>query len=141
MNQTKTVKTMVGILAIMIVLTVNFSAAQTSLPLQVDHNTLTSVSTGNVLWAKIYGDAADDRAFYALAINDGYLVVGSSRSIVENTTVGWVLRLNGNGDVVWNKTFLEGWGTELRYAVNTTDGYLLVGNEFFASGHVSGYVV
>ena len=141
MNQTKTVKTMVAILAIMIVLTVNVSAAQTSLPLNVDHNTLTSVSTGNVLWTKIYGDAADDRAFYALSINDGYLVVGSSRSIVVNTTVGWVLRLNGNGDVVWNKTFLEGWGTELRYAVNITDGYLLVGNEFFASGQVSGYVV
>ncbi len=141
MNQTKTVKTMVAILAIMIVLAVNVSTAQTSLPLKVDHNTLTSVSTGNVLWAKIYGDAADDRAFYALSINDGYLVVGSSRSIVVNTTVGWVLRLNGNGDVIWNKTFLEGWGTELRYAVNTTDGYLLVGNEFFASGQVSGYVV
>ena len=41
---------------------------------------------------------------------------------------------------VWNKTFLEGWGTELRYAVNLTDGYLLVGNEFFASGQVRGYV-
>ena len=60
--------------------------------------------------------------------------------IVSNTTVGWVLKLDGNGDVVWNKTFLEGWGTELRYAVNLTDGYLLVGNEFFPSGQVSGYV-
>ena len=80
MSQTKTVKTMVAILAIMIVLTVNVSAAQTSLPLKVDHNTLASVSPGDVLWAKTYGGAADDRAFYALTTNDGYLVVGSSRS-------------------------------------------------------------
>ncbi len=85
-------------------------------------------------------DAADDRAFYALPIIDGYLVVGSSRSIVANATVGWALKLNREGDALWNKTFLEGWGTELRYAVNLTNGYLLVGNEFFVSGQVSGYV-
>ncbi len=140
MNQTKTEKTMIAILIIIIVLTGNISSAQTSLPIKVNNNTLTSVSIGNVIWAKTYGGAADDRVFYALPTNDGYLVVGSSRSIVVNTTVGWVLRLDGNGDVIWNKTFLEGWGTELRYAVNITDGYLLVGNEFFASGQVRGYV-
>ena len=67
-------------------------------------------------------------------------MVGSSRSIFANKTVGWVLKLNLSGDFVWNKTFLEGWGTELRYAVNLTEGYLLVGNEFFASGQVSGYI-
>ena len=140
MNRDKTVKTIVALLALLIVSTINASAAQTSLPLKVEVNTLMSVHPANVLWAKTCEGAADDRAFYALPTNDGYLVVGSSRSIVVNTTVGRVLRLNGNGDVVWNKTFLEGWGTELRYAVNLTDGYLLVGNEFFTSGQVSGYV-
>jgi hypothetical protein len=140
MNRDKTVKTIVALLALLIVSTINASAAQTPLPLKVEVNTLMSVHPANVLWAKTCEGAADDRAFYALPTNDGYLVVGSSRSIVVNTTVGWVLRLNGKGDVVWNKTFLEGWGTELRYAVNLTDGYLLVGNEFFASGQVSGYV-
>jgi hypothetical protein len=141
MNRDKTVKAIVALLAIFIVSTINVGATQTSLPLKIEANTLASVSPANVLWEKTCGGAADDRAFYALAIDDGYLVVGSSKSIVVNTTVGWVLRLNGNGDVVWNKTFLEGWGTELRYAVNITDGYLLVGNEFFESGQVSGYVV
>jgi hypothetical protein len=140
MNQIKTVKTIVAILSIMFVLTVNVGAAQTSLPLKVDHNTLTSVSPGNVLWTKTYGGAADDRAFYALPTNNGYLVVGSSRSIFANKTVGWVLKLNLSGDFVWNKTFLEGWGTDLRFAINLTDGYLLVGNEFFSSGEVRGYV-
>jgi len=140
MTQAKTVETMAAILAIMIALTVNVSSAQTSLALKADNNTLECVPPGNVLWAKTYGGAADDRAFYALTANDGYLVVGSSRSIVSNTIVGWVLKLDGKGDVVWNKTFLEGWGTEVRYAVNLTDGYLLVGNQFFPSGQVSGYV-
>jgi len=140
MKQAKTAKTMVAILAIMIVVTLNVGIAQTSLALKVDQNTLVSVPQGNVLWAKTYGGAADDRAFYALTANDGYLVVGSSKSIVSNTIVGWVLKLDEMGDAVWNKTFLEGGGTEVRYAVNLTDGYLLIGNQFFPSGQVSGYV-
>jgi hypothetical protein len=141
MNRDKTAKSIVALLVILIVSTINFSASQTPLPLKVEANTIANVPPADVSWAKTYGGVADDRAFYGLSTNDGYLVVGSSKSIVVNTTVGWVLRLNGNGDVVWNKTFLEGWGTELRYAVNITDGFLLVGNEFFASGQVSGYVV
>ena len=68
------------------------------------------------------------------------LVVGSSKSIEPNTIVGWALRLDSEGNVVWNKTFLEGSGTELRYAINLTDGFLLVGNEFLPSGDVNGYV-
>jgi hypothetical protein len=140
-NRDKTVKTIFALLAILIVSTINVGATQTPPPLKVEVNTLASVSPANVFWAKTYGGTADDRAFYALPTSDGYLAIGSSRSIVINTTVGWVLRLNENGGVVWNKTFLEGWGTELRYAINLTDGYLLVGNEFFASGQVSGYVV
>jgi hypothetical protein len=141
MNQAKTVKTIVTVLALLIVLTNSLSAAQTTRFLKIDDNKLVSVPPANVLWAKTFGGPADDRAFYSLPTNDGYLVVGSSRSIVVNKTVGWVLKLNLSGDFVWNKTFLQGWGTELRYAINLADGYLLVGNEFFASGEVRGYVV
>ena len=140
MNKAKSAKTIVALLAISIALSMNFSTAQTHLSLEVDHNTLAGVPPGNVLWAKTYGGASDDRAFYALTTDDGYLVVGSSRSLVANTTVGWVLKINGIGDVIWNKTFLKGHGTELRYAVNLTEGYLLIGNEVFASGQVSGYI-
>jgi hypothetical protein len=141
MYQAKTVKTIVTVLALLIVLTNSLGAAQTTRFLKIDDNKLESVPPANVLWAKTFGGPADDRAFYSLPTNDGYLVVGSSRSIVVNKTVGWVLKLNLSGDFVWNKTFLQGWGTELRYAINLTDGYLLVGNEFFASGEVRGYVV
>ena len=77
MNKARSAKTIVALLAILIVLTMNVSTAQTHLSPKVDHNTLTGVPPGNVLWAKTYGGAADDRAFYSLTTNDGYLVVGS----------------------------------------------------------------
>ena len=62
------------------------------------------------------------------------LVVGSSKSIVANTTVGWALKLDREGNLVWNKTFLEGFGTELRYAVNLTDGFLACRQRVFGFG-------
>jgi hypothetical protein len=71
------------------------------------------VLPANVIWEKTYGGAADDRAFYAVTAGDGYLVVGSSKSIEPNATVGWALRLDKDGNAVWNQTFLEGSGTEL----------------------------
>jgi hypothetical protein len=140
LNQAKTVKIIAALLAILFVSTIGMSALQTPLPLKIEDNTLMNVQSANVFWAKTYGGVADDRAFYALPVNSGCLVVGSSKSIVENKTVGWVLKLNENGDALWNKTLIEGSGSELRYAVNITDGYLLVGNEFFSSGQISGFV-
>ena len=131
---------MVVLLAVLIVLTISVSATQTAPSLKVDGTTSVSVLPANVAWAKTYGGEGDDRAFSAVPAGDGFLVVGSSRSIVANTTVGWALNLDKDGNMLWNKTFLEGFGTELRCAVNLTDGFLLVGNEFLASGDVNGYV-
>ena len=94
-----------------------------------------SVSPANVIWEKTYGVVGDDdRAYSALPVGDGYLVVGSSESNQTDVTVGWALRLDQEGNVIWNQTFLEGSGTELRCAFNLTDGFLLVGNEFLSSG-------
>ncbi len=140
MNQFKTVKIIVTLLTIVIILTISFSAAQTPVPLKVSDGTEASVLPANLIWNKTIGGPSDDRAFFAVPAGDGYLIVGSSRSIVANTTVGWVLKLDENGNEVWNKTFLEGFGMEIRCVVNLTDGFLLVGNQFLSSGDVNGYV-
>ena len=105
------------------------------------NGTSVSVLPANVIWEKTYGVLGDDdRAYYALPVGDGYLVVGSSESNKTGVTVGWALRLDQDGNVIWNQTFLEGSGTELRVALNLTDGFLLVGNEFLPSGGENGYV-
>jgi hypothetical protein len=141
MDRAKAAKIIAALMAVLIVFTIGVSVAQTFPPkLKVDDNASVSVLPANVIWEKTYGGAGDDRAFNLVPVGDGYLVVGSSTSIVSNTTVGWALRLDRSGNPVWNKTFLEGYGTELRYAVNLTDGFLLVGNQFLASGDVNGYV-
>lgn len=126
---------------VLLVIAISFSLCvgfgQTSGNLQVDDG-LSDAST-SVIWERTYGGTADDRAFHAIPVEDGFLVVGSSRSIVADRTVGWVLRLDSEGNLVWNQTFLNGFGTEIRYAVNLTDGFLLVGNQFL-SDDVNGFV-
>jgi hypothetical protein len=98
-------------------------------------------NTAQVVWQKNYGGSEDDRAFYALTNDQGYLVVGSTRSVVENTTMGWAVQFDLEGNTVWNRTYMKGTGTELRYVLNLTDGYLLVGNEYVEGNFANGLVI
>ncbi len=139
MNQNHIIKILAILLAVLITLTISVSAAPTPYPPSVDDNPL-SVSRANNVWQKIYGGSADDRAFYALPTVDGFLIAGSTESIVANTMVGWALQLDKDGNAVWNKTYLEGSGTELRFALNLTGGFLLLGNKFLPNGDVNSFV-
>jgi hypothetical protein len=99
-----------------------------------------NLQKANVLWEKTYGGTGDDRAFYATTAGDGYLVVGSSTSLEQGKTLGWVLRLDHDGNALWNRTYSDA-DSEFRYVLNLTDGFLLVGNMFLPSGNIDGYVV
>ncbi len=116
----------------------NVSAAQIYPSIEFDNNIAANIFTGNLDWEKIYGGASDDRAFYTLPLDSGFLVVGSTKS-QSDVTEGWALLLNSDGTLVWNRTYLEGAGTELRYAISLPDGFLLVGNQLQASD-VNGYI-
>ncbi|MCW4001039.1 MAG: hypothetical protein NWE93_12450 [Candidatus Bathyarchaeota archaeon] len=105
------------------------SAVQNSPTLQVNDGTQVSVQPANVLWQKTYGGAGDDRAFFMLPIGEGFLLVGSTAS-VGNVTLGWAMRLDSDGNQLWNHTYLDDVSGEVRYAVALCDGFLLVGNIF-----------
>ncbi len=96
---------------------------------------------GELVWEKTFGGTGDDRAFYASATNDGVLIVGSTRSIIANQTVAWVLSVDNDGNMVWNKTYPCGYGSEFRYVINLPDGFLLVGNQFNTDVDPNGYLV
>lgn len=100
-----------------------------------------NVRPANLIWERAYGDAADDRAFSAAKAGDGYLIVGSSQSVVTGKTVGWILRLDPVGIALWNRTFPTEDGSEFRQVLGLTNGFLLVGNVFLPSGDVDGYVL
>ena len=70
-------------------------------------------SEAQVIWKNNYGGQGDDRAFYALSNNGGYLIIGSTQPLETNRTMGWVLQIDSNGEIIWSKTYLQGFGTEL----------------------------
>jgi hypothetical protein len=55
--------------------------------------------------------------------------------------MGWAIQIDPEGNTIWNKTYLKGIGTELRYTLNLTDGYLLVGNEYLEGNFANGLVI
>jgi hypothetical protein len=141
MRQTKALACLIVVLiaSAMLVQVVGALSAPT---LQVNGKpTSVNVSPASVVWAKVFGGAEDDRLFFALPAGDGYLVAGSTRSIVPNTMVGWAICIGSDGNAVWNQTYLLGSGVELRYAINLTNGFLLIGNEYLADGGIRGLVM
>jgi hypothetical protein len=128
------------LLAISILLTPNFNVAK-NFTVSAANSDPVNLLRANVLWEKTYGGAGDDRAFYATAVADGFVVVGSSTSFEQDKTVGWVLRLDNEGNTLWNQTFFQGAGSEFRQVLSLDDGFLLVGNVFLPSGDTDGYVV
>jgi hypothetical protein len=126
------------LLAINILLTPNFSSFTTS---ATSNSETVNLLEANVLWERTYGGAGDDRAFYAANVADGFVVVGSSTSFQPDKTVAWVLKLDHEGNALWNQTFFEGAGSEFRFILCLDNGFLLVGNVFLPSGDTDGYVV
>ncbi|WP_052291833.1 PEGA domain-containing protein [Thermococcus gammatolerans] len=61
---------------------------------------------GNVKWQKTYGGSDLDKATaVAVALNGDIIIAGSTESFGAGRRDIWVLRLDGEGDVKWQKTY------------------------------------
>ncbi|HTY74960.1 MAG TPA: hypothetical protein VMD05_05265, partial [Candidatus Nanoarchaeia archaeon] len=129
MSRGQILKILVILLTISIMLSVAVAIVEDSSTGSKLVGTSVNVLPAKVDWARTYGAVGDDdRAYCALPVGNGYLVVGSSQSNKTLVTVGWAVNLDQNGNPVWNQTFLVGSGTEIRYAANLAYGFFLVGN-------------
>jgi hypothetical protein len=62
--------------------------------------------TGAVVWSKSYGGASDDSFWGVTAVGDGgFVVVGSTESFGAGGSDAWVMKLDGNGNPLWEKTY------------------------------------
>ena len=93
--------------------------------------------SGNVTWQKTYGGTASDYATSVQQTTDGgYIVAGGTRSFGAGDNDAWLLKLDGSGNVTWEKTY-GGTGYDAATSVQqTTDGGYIVagGTESFAAG-------
>ncbi|MEJ5378477.1 MAG: choice-of-anchor D domain-containing protein [bacterium] len=86
-------------------------------------------SFGEIQWQKTYGGTSDDYANSIKQTSDGgYIVAGVTRSLGAGEYDIWVLKLDSDGDIQWQKTY-GGADWDLVYEVQQTQdgGYVVAG--------------
>lgn len=90
-------------------------------------------ASGDVIWQRSYGGVGTEaaRSVFPLA-NGGYIVAGSVSLGPSGEADAWVLRLDEDGHVLWQKSYgsaLDDWANSAR---PTPDGgYVVVGSTFW----------
>ena len=101
--------------------------------------------SGNIVWDRTYGGSGDDQAVRILALEgNGYLLGGSRKSPAssEKSQGGsdggnldyWIVRVDQNGKVLWDRTFDNGTEDRLSSVVSTLDGGFLIAGDTEVSG-------
>jgi len=104
-------------------------------------------TTGAVLWQKTSGGSAFDEAKdVQITADGGYIVLGSSSSNngqVSGNKGGsdfWVVKLDGNGLLQWQKTYGGSANEDARAIQITSDGgYILAGTTYSVDGDIIGH--
>jgi hypothetical protein len=60
---------------------------------------------GNMLWQKTLGGTKDDTVRSMIKTGGGYCILGETTSFGKGDVDLWVIKLNGNGNVEWEKTY------------------------------------
>jgi len=100
-------------------------------------------ASGNVMWNKTFGGGRDDLASAVINTSDGgYLVGGSSISNKSGTKTSdsygnsydyWIVKLDGNGNVQWDRTMGGTYTDRLTSLAELPDGKYVVGGYAYSS--------
>lgn len=84
---------------------------------------------GELIWEKILGGAKDDVAYSVTSLDGDYLLVGSTASYGAGGSDVWVLKIDDEGEVLWNLT-IGGPKNDVGKEVASTadDGFIIVGD-------------
>lgn len=78
---------------------------------------------GNLLWQKTIGGSDWDFAYSLQTTFDGgFVIAGTTYSYGHGNADGYVVKTDGNGDVVWTKTYGGQYDDEFKSIVQTSDG-------------------
>jgi len=101
-------------------------------------------ANGGVVWEKIYGDDGDEYASSIQQTTDGgYIVAGKTTSFGAGDYDFWVLKLDVDGNVTWQKTYGGGERDIAHSIQETTDsGYIVAGStKSFGAGDYDFWVL
>ena len=100
-------------------------------------------ASGNVVWQAAYGGAGNETASSVVPTADGgYVVAGVTDSYGAGDTDAWVLKLDANGGITWQRTY-GGPGSDSANAVQPMPdgGYVIAGGtQSFGAGEGDAWV-
>ena len=100
--------------------------------------------SGNITWQKAYGGAGDDRTYAILQTQDGgYIMTGETTSFSTGDSDIWLVKLDGSGNVTWQKTY-GGVGDDGASSVEQTQdgGYIVAGStDSFGMGSLDAWLL
>ena len=101
-------------------------------------------SEGNEAWSKTFGGKSEDRATDIQAVgNEGWIVAGYTKSIGKGEGDAWLLRLDPEGNKLWDKTFGGRSRDNAAFCQPTGDGgYILAGSTAsFGKGKTDAWII
>ncbi|MGI9552810.1 MAG: hypothetical protein ACR2MT_16520 [Aurantibacter sp.] len=120
-----------------------FSCSKDGIRVNVDGQTPPTVFLGEIDWIKNFGGSGEDTAQSIIATSDGgYAVFGYTNSVdgdVSDKTMQvvdyWLLKLDAQGNLQWNKTYGGSGEDKGQAVIQTSDGgYALTGYAQSADG-------
>ena len=86
-------------------------------------------TNGNIIWAKTYGGTNYDYAYSVQQTSDGgYIVAGLTTSFGASGYDIFLIKTDGNGNIIWTKTYMGTFEDGAYYVQQTSDGgYILAG--------------
>ena len=88
-----------------------------------------------ITWDRTYGGSGDDEAFSLIRTTDGgYAVAGDTSSKGAGEGDFWVIKLDEQGEEVWDRTYGGSGDDEAFSLIRTTDGGYAVAGDTYSKG-------
>ncbi|MEM3112708.1 MAG: choice-of-anchor D domain-containing protein, partial [Candidatus Anstonellales archaeon] len=83
---------------------------------------------GNIQWKKSFGGSKIDEVEYIQQTSDGgYLLAGNTSSFGVGNVDFWIIKLDKNGEIIWQNTYGGDAGETTNSILETSDGYVVAG--------------
>jgi type II secretory pathway pseudopilin PulG len=99
---------------------------------------------GNSVWERTYGGIKDDEAYSIQQTTDGgYIFAGWTESLGAGGRDVYIIKLDENGNKIWEKTFGgSDWDTAYSIQQTTDGGYIVAGRtDSFGEGYWDVYII